>query len=76
MANLADMEPGQSGWIVKVNAGGVLAQRMLDMGLCPGVFFSVVRNAPLQEPLEVEVDGFLVSLRRSEARCLEVREEP
>lgn len=44
----------------------------MDMGLYPGLTLNVVRNAPLADPLEVEIDGYFISLRHEEARFIEV----
>jgi len=46
------------------------------MGLVPGAEFTVVRRAPLGDPVEIEVLGFLLSLRADEAAGLRVRDAP
>jgi ferrous iron transport protein A len=47
-------------------------RRLMSLGLTPGTAFSVVKVAPLGDPVEIEVRGFRLSLRRSEAACIEV----
>jgi ferrous iron transport protein A len=47
-------------------------RRLLAMGLIPGAEFRVVRRAPLGDPVEIEVLGFLLSLRAGEAAGLEI----
>lgn len=49
--------------------GGALAvrRRLLEMGICPGVALDVIRRAPLGDPLEVRVRGYLLSLRLDQA---------
>lgn len=74
MATLGELRPGASGEIERVTARGVLAQRLMDMGLYPGVLFRVVRNAPLKDPMEIVVDGSYLGLRHEEARYVEVRD--
>ena len=69
---LADMRPGTSGTVERVSGRGILAQRLIDMGLYPGVFVNVVRNSPLGDPVEIEAEGTFVALRREEARFVEV----
>lgn len=69
---LADMKPGEGGQIKSFSAEGVLAQRLIDMGVYPGVNFNVIRYAPLFDPIEIEAEGTFVSLRRDEARFVEV----
>jgi ferrous iron transport protein A len=44
----------------------------MDMGVYPGLYLKVIRNAPLEDPMEVELDGYFVSLRHDEARFVEV----
>jgi len=49
-------------------------RRLLAMGLVPGTEFSVIRRAPLGDPIEIEVLGFHLSLRAHEAAVVRVRE--
>jgi ferrous iron transport protein A len=42
------------------------------MGIYPGLQFKVIRNAPLQDPMEVELEGYFISLRHDEARHVEI----
>ncbi len=69
---LSNLKPGESGTVTNVNALGVLAQRLIDMGIYPGVLVNVIRNAPLKDPMEIEAEGTFISLRRMEARFVEV----
>lgn len=65
----------QAGSQVQVLAvGGALAvrRRLLEMGLCPGVAVDVIRRAPLGDPLEVRVRGYLLSLRLDQAAQVSV----
>ncbi len=48
--------------------------KLLAMGLTPGAVFRVVRKAPLGDPIEIEVKGFLLSLRAKEIATLELGE--
>jgi Fe2+ transport system protein FeoA len=54
--------------------GGALPirRRLLEMGLCPGVTVDVIRRAPLGDPLEVRVRGYLLSLRLDQAAQVSV----
>lgn len=70
---LAELAPGESGRIVKIESRGILAQRLVDMGLYPGVAVKVVRRAPLGDPIEVDAEDALVNLRREEARFVKVK---
>lgn len=69
---LKEILPGQSCLIQAVNAESLLGQRLLDLGLLPGQLVKVVRNAPLNDPVELELDGYLISMRREEAGCVMV----
>jgi len=69
---LDEIKPGQECRIIRVNIGGATGQRLMDMGFIPGTKVKVVRNAPLIDPVEFIVRGYHVSLRHSEARCIEV----
>ncbi|MFP4265947.1 MAG: ferrous iron transport protein A [Desulfonatronovibrionaceae bacterium] len=71
---LGDQKPGKVCRVKSIKAEGGLWQRLMDLGLYPGLEIRMVRNAPLNDPLEVEVDGVFVSLRRKEAGFVEVDE--
>lgn len=48
--------------------------KLLAMGFMPGAEFKVLRLAPLGDPVQIEIKGFLLSLRKREASCLLVEE--
>ncbi|HNV38101.1 MAG TPA: ferrous iron transport protein A [Methanoculleus sp.] len=58
--------------IVGVRATGALRKRVLAMGMLPGVEVEILRSAPLGDPIEYRVKGYCLSLRRAEARLIEV----
>jgi Fe2+ transport system protein FeoA len=60
--------------VLAVEAKGAVRQRMLDMGLVPGVSLAVIRFAPLGDPIEIRINRFLMSLRREEAKDVIVTE--
>jgi ferrous iron transport protein A len=70
---LDKMKPGQECEIMDVIADGVLGQRLMDMGFIPGTRIHVIRNAPLIDPIEIEMKGYHISLRHSEAKGVEVK---
>jgi len=70
--HLGAMRPGARCTVSRVGCEGCLAQRLGDLGLVPGEEVLVMRNAPLRDPIEIKVGGFLVSLRRCEASLVEV----
>ena len=69
---LSELTPGLSCRIRKIRVRGLVGQRLLDMGLFPGTLVSVVRNAPLVDPVELKIDDQYLSIRHLEARGIEV----
>ncbi len=67
------LQPGEVGEIVAVLGDGELRQRLLDIGFLPGQIVRVIRYAPLGDPIEVEIMGTRISLRREEAALVRVR---
>ncbi|MCX6170035.1 MAG: ferrous iron transport protein B [Ignavibacteriales bacterium] len=69
---LSDLQNDETGIITKINGHGAFRKRITEMGFVKGKSVKVIKNAPLQDPIEYEVMDFRVSLRRSEARLIEV----
>jgi DtxR family Mn-dependent transcriptional regulator len=69
---LHELGVGQRGVVVHVGGKGPARRRMMDMGLVPGTEVKVVRVAPLGDPVEFELKGYSLSLRKSEARDITV----
>ena len=69
---LADLKNGQKGIITKVKGSGAFRKRIIEMGFVVGKEVTVIKNAPLKDPIEYNILGYDVSLRRSEARLIEV----
>ncbi|WP_461210694.1 FeoA family protein [Desulfocurvus sp. DL9XJH121] len=72
MPTLDDILPGASCEILSLKARGQLGQRLMNMGFFPGTRLTVVRNAPLVDPVDIEMDGCHVSIRHDEAKHVEV----
>ncbi len=72
---LADLHTGEQAVIVKVNGHGSFRKRLIEMGFIRGKKVRVVLNAPLKDPIEYEVLGYRLSLRREEAERIEVVSE-
>jgi len=64
---LNDLKPGERGLVRSCEGHGAVFQRLCEMGFVEGTRLRVVRYAPFGDPLEVEVDGCHLSLRRAEA---------
>ncbi|MBQ4305929.1 MAG: ferrous iron transport protein B, partial [Bacteroidales bacterium] len=69
---LSDLATGEKAVIVRVNGHGSFRKRLIEMGFIQGKKVTVVLNAPLKDPIEYEILGYKVSLRREEARRIEV----
>ncbi len=69
---LSDFTIGQQGEIVKVNGDGKIRRRLFDMGVTPGAQVMLRKKAPLGDPLEVNLRGYELTLRKVEAACVEV----
>ena len=73
---LAELKIGQTATILSVGGEGGLRQHFLDMGVLPGVPITLVKYAPMGDPMELRVHGYELTLRRADARKIEVREDP
>ena len=67
---LSELRPGQKGIVLRVEGPSEIRRRLLDMGLVRGTEVRAIREAPLADPVEYEVKGYNLSLRREEAACV------
>ena len=72
MATLDDLPIGKTATVAAVGGEGSLRQHFLDMGIVPSVDATMVKHAPLGDPIEVRVRGYELTLRRDDARKIEV----
>ncbi|MBK1706610.1 FeoA family protein [Halochromatium glycolicum] len=72
---LNDIRPGGRVRIRRHHSEGAVRQRLLDLGLMPNVVVTVVRSAPLNDPIELKLDASSITLRRREAITIEVTSE-
>jgi ferrous iron transport protein B len=72
MTTLYDLNEGESGIILKIKGRGQFRQRLSEMGFVVGKKVSVIKKAPLRNPVEYEIMGYHISLRNSEAQLIEV----
>ena len=73
MMTLRDLRPGQEGTVVSIGEKGSMRRRIMDMGVTPGISIKVVKVAPLGDPIEVNIRGYELSLRKAEAENIEVQ---
>ena len=74
MRTLRDLEVGQSACIRKMGTTGALKQRFMDMGITKGVEIKVIKIAPLGDPIEIEIRGYHLSIRKEDAQKIEIEE--
>lgn len=72
---LSELRTGERGVVVKVNGHGSFRKRIIEMGFVKGSKVKVILNAPLRDPIEYEIIGYKISLRREEAAKIEVISE-
>ena len=72
MGTLNDLPIGKSATVVAVGGEGSLRQHFLDMGIIPQVDVTMVKHAPMGDPVEVRIHGYELTLRRDDARRIEV----
>jgi ferrous iron transport protein A len=65
--NLGRLKVGERAQVTGVDGDDAISIRLMEMGLTPGVEVTLLGTAPLGDPLEIEVRGYRLSVRRSEA---------
>ena len=71
-----ELPPGVRAVVMSVEVEGSLRKRLVEMGVTPGVLIAVERVAPLGDPIAVEVRGYRLSMRKSEAGKIRVKWRP
>jgi len=72
VSHLANLAVGNRARIARVTGNDEIALRLMEMGLTPGVDVELLGTAPLGDPLEIEVRGYHLSVRKSEAIRVEI----
>jgi len=72
LLNLSELKPGESARIIRFDGMTETHLRLMEMGLIPGTLIKCLRTAPLGDPLEVEVRGYNLSLRKVEAATITI----
>lgn len=67
-----DMKIGEKGIVMSLGCSGALRRRIIDMGITPGAVIIMRKAAPMGDPLEINVRGYELSIRRSEAKEIRV----
>ena len=72
MATLADILQGSPGLITGFSSQGENLGRLLSMGVIPGARAQVLRTAPMGDPMQVRIDGTMLSIRKCDAQQIQV----
>ena len=73
MKTLKDVKVGETAVVLKLHGEGPVKRRIMDMGITKGVEIFVRKVAPLGDPMELNVRGYELSVRRADAEQIEVR---
>lgn len=69
---LSEFAVGESGTVKSVKGEGRVRRRLFDMGVTPGAELALKKKAPLGDPIEIMIRGYELTLRKTEAACVEV----
>ena len=73
MKTLKQAKVGETVTVVKLNGEGAVKRRIMDMGITKGVTVYVRKVAPLGDPVEVNVRGYELSIRKADAEMIEIQ---
>ena len=74
MKTLKDAKVGETVKVVKLHGQGAIKRRIMDMGITKGVQIYIRKFAPLGDPMELQVRGYALSLRKADADMIEIEE--
>ena len=72
MKNLKEVKIGDTVRVVKLHGEGAVKRRIMDMGITKGAEVHIRKVAPLGDPIEITVRGYELSLRKADAKMIEV----
>jgi ferrous iron transport protein A len=73
MRTLRDVKPGETVTVVKLHGQGAVKRRIMDMGITRDAEILVRKAAPLGDPVEINVRGYELSLRKADIDIIEIR---
>lgn len=73
MKTICDLKPKETGVIERIHGRGPLKRRFSDMGVTRGTRVEVIKVAPLGDPIQVNLKGYELSLRKEDARNIELQ---
>ena len=73
MKSLKDVKVGETATVVKLHGEGATKRRIMDMGITKGVEIQVRKVAPLGDPMELNIRGYELSIRKADAEMVEIQ---
>lgn len=73
MKTLREVSIGESATVVKIHGEGAVRRRIMDMGITKGIQLTVRKVAPLGDPIQLNVRGYELSIRKADAEMVEVQ---
>ena len=73
MKSLRDVKIGDTARVARLHGAGAVKRRIMDMGITKGVEVQIRKVAPLGDPIEVNVRGYELSIRKADAEMIEVQ---
>lgn len=70
MKSLKELKVGQTGTVTHINSTGAVKRRLVDMGVTPGVSVFVRKVAPMGDPIQINLRGYELTLRREDAKSI------
>ncbi len=67
IVSLKELKPNESGIIKSIGGSGLIRRRLMDMGITPGAKIIMRKVAPLGDPIEINIRGYELSIRKTEA---------
>lgn len=72
MKTVDELKVSEAGKVVRIGSSGALRRRIIDMGITPGAIIIMRKVAPFGDPIEINVRGYELSIRKSEAKQIMV----
>jgi len=76
VTSLASLKVGARGTVARIDGTDEISLRLLEMGLTPGTELAIIGVAPLGDPLELDIRGYRLSIRRAEAARVDIEALP
>ena len=73
MKTLRDVRPGETVTVLRLHGEGPVKRRIMDMGITKGVEIFVRKVAPLGDPIELNIRGYELSIRKADAEMVEIQ---